>query len=170
MVDPRQFTPALVFVSLLAATVAGVLAAHAYDGKREAERQAERADRAEVALRTVMSTTVGRLEDLAGALGHSPDLRVRGFEALSERLLEEPALGGTAFIARVPGVERRRFERVQGARIVDVDPSGRLRPARPRPTYYVATHIASRESARPDGQAINVGSSPVRRAAMVAAA
>jgi diguanylate cyclase (GGDEF)-like protein len=91
----------------------------------------------------VAALSVSQLASAAAFYRVEHDLNRHEFEAVADSLLEAGALRATAFVASVPGGDRRRFERRQRVRILERGALGQLRPAARRDRYYPIAFAAA---------------------------
>jgi diguanylate cyclase (GGDEF)-like protein len=106
------------------------------------EGQRDQAARAATQAEAVASLSIGQLASAAAFFQAEGSFTKHEFNVISEPLLEEGVLSGTAFLQRVPDRERAAFERRHGVPIFEPSPDG-PRKAPTRPVYYPIVYAVS---------------------------
>jgi len=110
------------------------------------DMQREEAMRAAHQMEAVASLSVDQLDSAAAFFKAEDDLSKHEFEVYGRSLIQQGALGGTAYIPRVTAGGRKRFERTHGLPILErAGPFGFDR-SRPRAEYFPITYVTAEEN------------------------
>jgi diguanylate cyclase (GGDEF)-like protein/PAS domain S-box-containing protein len=130
---PLQLTVVLAIVAI--ALAGGAALWHEHGNREESARRAwavRAADEVQNQYDQAAATVMG----VRGLYAASGEVTEEQFARFAEAQRHGSVLDGFAFIQRVPGAARRRFERATGLRIVERAEDGAYRLARRRPVYY----------------------------------
>lgn len=142
-----RFWLGLVAVFLVAAgSVAAALAVRANDFDNFHRVQHEEAARAAHQAEAVANLSVGQLASAVAFYQSTGQISPHEFDLIAAPLLNRGALTGTAFVQRVLGPERSRFERERGFLIFERGPDGRPRQASDHSVYFPVVHAAAAEN------------------------
>ncbi|MGV1047312.1 MAG: diguanylate cyclase [Solirubrobacterales bacterium] len=106
--------------------------------------QREEASRAAHQAESMANFSVGELSNAATFFQVEGDVNRHEFDVVARSLLDEGRLEAAAFIQRVPGAERGRFERRHGIVIREPGGAGHLVRAGPRSAYLPLTYVIAR--------------------------
>jgi diguanylate cyclase (GGDEF)-like protein len=134
---------------LLIAAGSVVAAAIVYFDDRDDFRTMQREEAARAAHQTeaVANLSIGQLASAAAFFKATGPLGSHEFDVVAHSLLGQGILRAAAFIQRVPGADRGRFEREHGIEIVERRPNEHLGRAEPRPVYFPLTFVAAPRAA-----------------------
>jgi diguanylate cyclase (GGDEF)-like protein len=139
----------LTAVALIAiGSVVAALTVHAGDERAFHRMQDDEALRAARQTEAVAALSVGQLSSAAAFYQATGHLSQHQFDVVGRALLRQGVLRGTAYIPRVPGRERARYERAHGFQITE--PWRFLRPKRAtrHPVYFPLTYVIGGDAAR----------------------
>ena len=140
-----RFWIGLSAVLLLAAgSVIAALAVYSDDHADIDKMQREEATRAAHQTEAVAALSVGQLTSAAAFFRAEGQFSSHEFDVIARSLLKQDVLLGTAFIRRLPGSRRARFERVRGVQIFERGPGGLMRRAQARRTYFPLTYAQAK--------------------------
>jgi diguanylate cyclase (GGDEF)-like protein len=125
--------------------------------------QQEEATRAAHQAEAVANLSVGELSNAAAFFEVDGSLDQHEFDIVARSLLDGGRLEGAAFIQRVPGAERARYERVHGFEIGEAAGFGHLVRAKRHDVYFPLTYVIARKQGRTQrALGYDFGSDPVR--------
>src|ERR1700739_1499586 len=129
---PATITACVATLTLLAAFLL-----YQQAGSSAKQQQHADASRAGAALRDVLDTTIGRIEDVAAAASeHWPS--ATQFDGLAEGLLQSQALSRVSLVLYLTSRERPAYERAHGEIYLMRDPPARSQGAPPPPPGALA--------------------------------
>ncbi len=140
----RRFWLGIAAVTLVAvgSVVAAALVYH-NDNDDFHDMQREEAMRAAHQMEAVAGLSVDQLDSAAAFFKAEDDLSKHEFEVYGRSLIQQGALGGTAFIPRVTAVGRERFERTHGISILERVGAFGFDRSRPRAEYFPITYVTA---------------------------
>jgi diguanylate cyclase (GGDEF)-like protein len=142
----RRFWLGIAAVTLVA--LGSVLAAAlVYLDDRDDFRQMQREEamRAAHQMEAVAGLSVSQLTSAAAFFQAEDDLSRHEFRTYGRSLIEQGALGGAAFIPRVPAAQRERFERSHGLTILKRTGPLEFRRSDSRTDYFPITYVVAEE-------------------------
>ena len=148
---------ALLLIALGSAAAALLVHEHESDSFHETQRQ--EAIRSARQAEAVAALSVGQLASAAAFFRAEGRFGEHEFRVVARPLLGKGALHSTSFIERIPGPDRRAFERERGPILEEA--GGKLRRARSRGEYFaIAFTLAEHGRAAPVGY--DLGADPER--------
>jgi diguanylate cyclase (GGDEF)-like protein len=139
-----RFTLGLLAVAMLAAgSVLAAILIRAAENDHFHTMQRDEALRSARQAQAAALLSVGELDTAAAFFQAEGHFSRRQFEIVGSSLLRRGALTADAFLQRVRGPERSRFEASHGFPIIERGPDGRPRTARRRPEYFPVAYIAA---------------------------
>lgn len=123
--------------------------------------QREEAARAAHQTEAMADLSIGQLSSAAAFIQAEGELTPHEFDVISRSLLAQDLLRATAFIERVPGTRRQRYERRRGFEIVERLPNNHLGTAGTRAVYFPLTFVAAPRAAA-QALGFDLGSDPER--------
>jgi diguanylate cyclase (GGDEF)-like protein len=140
----RRFWLGIAAVTLVAigSVVAAALVYHD-DNNDYHDMQREEAMRAAHQMEAVAGLSVDQLDSAAAFFKAEDDLSKHEFEVYGRSLIQQGALGGTAFIPRVTAAGRERFERTHGLSILERVGAFGFDRSRPRADYFPITYVTA---------------------------
>jgi diguanylate cyclase (GGDEF)-like protein len=142
----RRFWLGIAAVTLVA--LGSVLAAAlVYQDDRDDFRQMQREEamRAAHQMEAVAGLSVSQLTSAAAFFQAEDDLSRHEFQTYGRSLIKQGALGGAAFIPRVPAAQRKRFERSHGLTILKRTGPLEFRRSDSRTDYFPITYVVAEE-------------------------
>jgi diguanylate cyclase (GGDEF)-like protein len=137
-----RFWIGLSAVMLIAAgSVVSALVVYSNDHSDLNDLQQEEAMRAAHQTEAVAELSVGQLSSAAAFFQAERGFNSHEYEVIADSLMRQGVLTGTAYIKRLPGSQRARFERARGIRIFERAPGGFFRRAQTRRTYFPLTFV-----------------------------
>jgi diguanylate cyclase (GGDEF)-like protein len=160
-----RFWLGLAAVFLVAAgSIAAALAVRAHDIDNFHRVQGEEAIRAAHQAEAVTGLSVGQLASAVAFYRSAGRVSSHEFDLIAAPLMARGALTGTAFVQKVRGSERRRFERERGFAIIELGPDGKPRRASERAVYFPVVDAAAAHNEVGVSPALgyDIGSDPMR--------
>jgi diguanylate cyclase (GGDEF)-like protein len=162
-----RFTLGLLAVILLAAgSVLAAVLVRAHEEDHFHATQRDEALRSARQAQAVAQLSVGELATATAFFQAEGHFDRHEFEIVGHSLLSRGALTATAYLQRVRGAERSRYEATHGIQIVERDPAGGPRPARAKPEYFPVTYVAAEQPGKPP-LGFDIGSDPERGPALL---
>jgi len=159
----RRFWLGIAAVTLVAVGSV-VAAALVYHDDRDAfhQMQHEEATRAAHQMEAVAGLSVDQLTSAAAFFKAEDDLSRHEFQVYGRSLIKQGALGGAAFIPRVPASMRERFERTHELTILERVGGFSFGPSRPRQAYFPVTYVAAEKEEERRALGYDLGQDPER--------
>jgi diguanylate cyclase (GGDEF)-like protein len=129
------------------------------------DMQREEAMRAAHQMEAVAGLSVDQLDSAAAFFKAEDDLSKHEFEVYGRSLIQQGALGGTAYIPRVTAAGRERFERTHGLPILERVGAFGFDRSRPRSDYFPITYVtaeADEQDKRRQALGYDLGQDPDR--------
>jgi diguanylate cyclase (GGDEF)-like protein len=159
----RRFWLGIAAVALVAlGSVAAAALVYLDDREDFQQAQSEEAMRAAHQMEAVAELSVDQLTSAAAFIKAEDDLSRHEFQVYGQSLIRQGALGGAAFIPRVPARKRERYEQMHQVSILERVGPLRFRASRPRPSYFPITYVAAEEEGRRRGIGYDLSQDPGR--------
>jgi diguanylate cyclase (GGDEF)-like protein len=140
----RRFWLGIAAVTLIAVgSVVAALLVYDNDNDDFHDMQREEAMRAAHQMEAVAGLSVDQLDSAAAFFKAEDDLSKHEFAVYGRSLIQQGALGGTAYIPRVSAAGRERFERTHGLPILERVGAFGFDRSRPRAEYFPITYVTA---------------------------
>ena len=140
----RRFWLGIAAVTLVAlGSVVAALLVYDNDNADFHDMQREEAMRAAHQMEAVAGLSVDQLDSAAAFLKAEDDLSKHEFEVYGHSLIQQGALGGTAYIPRVTATGRERFEQTHHMPILERVGAFGFDRSRPRADYFPITYVTA---------------------------